>query len=237
MNEYYKFTTGRSGSNVTLHVDNGITYIKKDNVKNCEQVVYNMRNCQLPTPGVINSSADTITMEYLPGITVYEYLLTAGVKELDYLVDTLLHYIEQCLINSVDYDFKYEIKQKCDSTGIQIEFENTVYPRSGIHGDLTFDNMVFYRDKFYFIDFNHTELNSVYFDINKLRQDLDAYWFVRNIGSTVCIKMQVKYIRDKLFTAYPELFDDTVYSFMLSRILPYVDGKDAEFIKEAINIP
>lgn len=232
----YKFKTGRSGSEVTLHVKNGITYVRKDNIKNCEQVVYNMRNCLLPTPTVLNSDRTTIEMEYLPGITVYEYLMTAGVKELDYLVDTLLHYIEQCLINSTDYDFAEEIQHKCNSTGVHIEFDNTVYPRSGIHGDLTFDNMVFYKDKFYFIDFNHTELNSIYFDVNKLRQDLDAYWFIRDIDDSICIKMQVKYIRDKLISAYPDLFDDTVYKFMLSRILPYVSGKDEQFIKEVINI-
>lgn len=227
----YNFTTGRSGATVSLINHNNKTCILKTNVANADKVVEAMNKCCMPTPMVYETTDTSIVMEYLPGVSVYEYLMTTDKNGLDYFVKQIKRYINYCLENSVEYDFKSEIKEKIKSTGVDIKFKNTVYPKGYIHGDLTFDNMVFYNDKLYFIDFNYTPLNSVYFDINKLRQDLDAYWFARN-NDNLDIRIRVNYIREQL---YNEMFDDTLYKFMLSRILPYVDGSDSEFIKRAID--
>ena len=230
----YKFTTGRSGSTVTLIKQNGKTVVRKDNVKNCVQVVDAMRSCIMPTPEVYEYDDNSLVMEYLPGMTVYEYLLTASKNDIDRLIAEISRYIKHCLRNSTEYDFSTEIVNKMRSTGVDINFANTVYPRSYIHGDLTFDNIVYYKDKFYFIDFNYTELNSVYFDVNKLRQDLDAYWFIRNRERSVGIKMQLNYIKCELRKQFTDMFDDKLYKFMLSRILPYVKDDERKFVESAI---
>lgn len=227
----YNFTTGRSGATVSLVNHNNKTCILKTNVANAKKVVEAMNKCCMPTPMVYEHTDTSILMEYLPGINIYEYLMTTDKNGLDYFVNEIKRYISHCLDNSVDYDFKIEIQNKIKSTGIDVQFSRTIYPQSYIHGDLTFDNMVFYDDRLYFIDFNYTPLNSIYFDINKLRQDLDAYWFVRD-KNNLDIQVRVNYIREQLFS---DMFDDTLYKFMLSRILPYVDGSDSKFIKRAID--
>lgn len=227
----YNFTTGRSGATVSLVTYDDKICVLKTNVANANKVVEAMNNCCMPTPTVYEYTDTSIIMEYLPGVSIYEYLMTTDKSGLDYFVNEIKRYIKHCLDNSVDYDFKSEIEDKIKSTGVDVSFTKTVYPKSHIHGDLTFDNMVFYNDRLYFIDFNYTPLNSIYFDINKLRQDLDAYWFARH-KNNIDVQIRVNYIREQL---HNEMFDNALYKFMLSRILPYVQGSDSEFIKRAID--
>jgi tRNA A-37 threonylcarbamoyl transferase component Bud32 len=227
----YRFTTGRSGATVELVTYKNNTCVKKTNIVNADKVVEAMKKCCIPTPHVYEFSDTHIIMEYLSGTNVYEFLMTTDKDGVDYLINEIKRYINHCLDNSTDYDFKNEIEDKIKTTGVDVKFDNTIYPQSYIHGDLTFDNMVIHNDRLYFIDFNYTPLNSVYFDINKLRQDLDAYWFVR-FNDSIDIRLRVNYIREQLFC---EMFNDDIYKFMLSRILPYVSGSDGKFIKRAID--
>lgn len=227
----YNFKTGRSGAIVSLISYKNSICVSKTGVSNADKIVEAMGKCCIQTPKVYEYTDTSIIMEYLPGMSVYEYLMVADKNRLDYFITKIKRYISHCLDNSVDYDFKNEIADKIKSTGVDVQFSRTVYPQSHIHGDLTFDNMVFYNDQLYFIDFNPTLLNSIHFDVNKLRQDLDAHWFVRDKNS-LDIRVRINYIREQLFD---DMFDDTLYKFMLSRILPYVDGSDSQFIKRVID--
>lgn len=230
----HEFKTGRSGSTVALIAYGNSTAIHKTNVRNAEKVVELMRNSPLPTPEVYEYTHSSITLEYIPGIPMRKHIYTMNKCELDRTIGILRDYISDCLSKSTPYDYSAEIAAKELSTGYQARITDPVFPKYNIHGDLTIDNLLCYEGKIYFIDYNYTELDSIYFDVNKLRQDLDGLWFARNNPPNVTVKMNLNYIKRHLDCAFPGMFRDDLYRFQLSRILPYVSGEEHEFIMREI---
>ena len=80
----YNFTVGRSGSTVSLIRYNDVMAIRKDNVRNCPAVVAAMRSSGLLVPEVYEYTDSSMIMEYIPGITMYQYLLESTKEDLDF---------------------------------------------------------------------------------------------------------------------------------------------------------
>lgn len=230
----HEFISGRSGSQVTLIDYNGMPAVKKTNVRNVEKVVQLQTNFAFARPHVYEWRDNCFVQEYIPGIPVRKLLYSADRKQLDLIVNTLKSYIRHCLDNSVMYDYSAEIAAKELSTGYGARITDPHFPKYNIHGDLTIDNLLFYQDQIYFIDFNWTDLDSVYFDVNKLRQDLDGLWFARHNEPNLTLQMNVSYIRRHLDCAFPQMFRDDLYRFQLSRILPYIKGEEYDFVMREI---
>ena len=90
-------------------------------------------------------------------------------------------------------------------------------------------NILFYKDQFYLIDANPTDINSIEFDANKLRQDLDCLWFVRNQNKNLTYKIVCDKISNHLKNKWEFMRNDYILIFMLIRILPYCSD---EFTKQ-----
>ena len=99
-------------------------------------------------------------------------------------------------------------------------------PKSLIHGDFTFDNILHKDGEFYLIDANPTDLCSIYFDGSKLRQDIDGFWFLRNRDDKINFKISCKKISEHLKSKYSFMNYNSLYCFMLSRILPYSKNEE-----------
>jgi hypothetical protein len=66
------------------------------------------------------------------------------------------------------------------------------------------------------IDVSSGDYDSWVFDLAKLRQDLDAKWFLRN--SNVDLTAQLASIKNTLYKRFPLAFDDSIYILMLLRV-------------------
>jgi len=221
--------SGNSGARINLIYNSKLCRyeVVKDNFNKSIESAKILNSLPFHTPEIYEVTQDKIVMEYIDGITIKTYLSTATHTDIDRLKAFLCQYIDQCLNNSQEYDFTDEISQKVLSLKPYIDlsnlFKNTnlVFPRSLIHGDFTLENIIFSNNNFYFIDGNPTNLNSIVFDFNKLRQDIEFSWFIRNIEVQTSYKMDCGYLLHQLKKKYPSLYNNDITILMLSRILPY----------------
>lgn len=223
---------GHSGATVSLYTDNGKYKVIKENYAKARESVDILNALPFNTPEVYEVTDDKIVMEYVNGQDMKSYLLSATDADIDRLVDFITEYVEWCLDNSINVDFYEQVYSKIMTLGKHINISNLLQekwsgmPQSLIHGDFTLENIMFANDKFYLIDANPTDLNSVYFDINKLRQDLDCLWFVRNEKNKLHYKIVCDKISGRLKKRFNFMQKDTIMILMLSRILPYTKDSD-----------
>lgn len=235
MNILHQFTNGHSGSSVYLVEVNNQLSVYKTNIKNVNEVIKSHDLLPFKKPKIYNYTDTSILMEYIPGISIKTYLETDSVTDLDRLVDYISSYYDFCLQNINTYkDFFDIVKHKQQSVNeycegnLSFEF-NTVLPQSLTHGDFTFDNMIYYQGEFYMIDISPTMWDSIYFDANKLRQDLTGLWFVRAEKNKLVYRKNCKYIYDCLDKKYPNIFNDHIYKLMLGRVLMYSNRSSYEY--------
>jgi tRNA A-37 threonylcarbamoyl transferase component Bud32 len=110
-----------------------------------------------------------------------------------------------------------------------------ILPQSLCHGDFTLENLIYSKDnQFYMIDPSTGPHDSWIFDIAKMRQDFDGQWFIRN--SNIDLSVQLKTLRDQLYTKFPEAFDDSLYILMLLRVYRHckVDSLEHKLIIQEI---
>ncbi len=217
---------GHSGSSVYLVEKDNKHYVYK-NVDNAEQCVEVLKGLPFPVPEIIEVGKDFILMEYLPGLDMKQYLTYAGSSEIKQLTNFLVDYITSSFETSSQYDFGKELWEKYSQIKDHADIITHVakiptdLPKGIVHGDLTLENIIFYNNKFYFIDAHPTNLNSIYFDANKLRQDINGLWFVREETDLVNYAVSCNLIYSTLLKKFDNLFNDNIYAFMLARILPY----------------
>lgn len=240
MLQLVKHLKGHSGATVSLYKEDSEYFVIKENYARARESVDLLNALPFPTPTVYEVSDNRIVMEYINGLDIKTYLEAADTNQIEMLVDFLSEYITYCLNNSVMYDYNQEVLSKKQSIKKHINLEklnfNTNLNKSIIHGDFTLENILYYNNQFYFIDANPTDLDSIVFDVNKLRQDLDCLWFVRNEKNQLHFKIICAKIKEKLEKRFPDLFDDKIFIFMLSRILPYTkDRVTKNFLKKEIN--
>jgi tRNA A-37 threonylcarbamoyl transferase component Bud32 len=229
-----KHLKGHSGAKVSLYVEDNEYFVIKENYKKARESVEILNALPFPTPHVYEVTDDKIVMDYINGQDMKSYLLTATEKEIQNLIDFISGYVNWCLDNSTNVDFYEQVYSKIMTLGNDINISYLLkekwsdIPQSLIHGDFTLENIMYANGKFYLIDANPTELNSVYFDINKLRQDLDCLWFVRNEKEKIHYKIVCEKISKELKKRFNFMQKDTIMVLMLSRILPYTKDSDTK---------
>ena len=239
MTKLIKELKGHSGVNVNLYDDN--TVVKSGYTK-ARQSVEILEKLPFNTPHVYSVTDDTITMEYVAGEDIGSYFEHGDNESVDNIIKFIDEYFDWCLANSHPYCFDDELEFKVLELGPFMNMgpviANLKYnmPKSVIHGDFTFDNILHKDGEFYLIDANPTPLSSIHFDGAKLRQDLDGYWFLRNKENNSNIKICCLKIREHLKFKYKFMNNNALYSFMLSRILPYSkDEQTTKFLTKEMN--
>jgi hypothetical protein len=218
---------GHSGYGVFLVEENGKPFVYKLVGEHAAESASILDSLPFPTPEIVKVDDSSILMEYLPGIDMKQYLTYASNQDLKLLISFLSNYIEYSLNNSSLYNFELEITKKHSDLKEYVDIDNCisnipkVLPRGLIHGDLTLENIIFYNKQFYFIDAQYTTLNSIYFDANKIRQDINGLWFLREEQHKMNYVLSCNEIYKQLNNQFPQLFDNNIYAFMLARILPY----------------
>jgi RIO-like serine/threonine protein kinase len=230
-----QFISGRSGAKVYLAEKNGIVGVYKTNVKDPYGVYELSKKLPFRTPEIYDISDDSIFMEYINGRPLKDVLRDNDPIKIEIVSDFILSYVDYALNSSLGmYDFSEIINKKIEQVSEFVSTSylsniKTVYPTSITHGDFTFDNMIYCENEVCLIDLSPTPFTSVYFDMNKLRQDLTGYWFVRQEPSYAPWVSACNKIYSIIDTKHPSMFDDGLYNLMISRILPYCKNNDFDF--------
>jgi len=242
---------GHSGCKIKLYEDNGKYIVHKTGSEKLKQsaiILDNLRQLGFNTPLVYDADNDFMSMEYINGIDMKTYILNGNQNDINKLVEFLNFYIKT-LSNESSIDILPNLVSKLHNIEKVTDLSNLNFtcldlleklPKTSscgsIHGDFTLDNILFYKDKFYLIDANPTELNYINFDAIKIRQDLDCLWFVRNEKDTLNYRIVCQQISKQLKNKWSFLNNDYILIFMLMRILPYCkDDKTKNFLITEIN--
>ena len=197
-----------------------------------------------------------ILMDYIYANNFIEYFEKASPQDIDHFIDNFIKYIhneiDKCEIKKVSKNvfidkFNSVVKncekndllkgnmrvksilKDCENvfTNMPEEFE---IPVGICHGDLTFSNILFSSNKFYFIDYLDSFIETPIQDIVKLRQDTKYFWstmMYKKKYDVVRLNIIFNYIDDKIsehfgnFEYYYRNYDRLQLMNIL-RILPYV---------------
>ena len=206
-----------------------------------------------------------ILMDYIYANNFIDYFEKASPQDIDHFIDNFIKYIhneiDKCEIKKVAKNvfidkFNSVVKncekndllkgnmrvksilKDCENvfTNMPEEFE---IPVGICHGDLTFSNILFSSNKFYFIDYLDSFIETPIQDIVKLRQDTKYFWskmMYKKKYDVVRLNIIFNYIDDKIsehfgnFEYYYRNYDRLQLMNIL-RILPYVkEEKVRDFV-------
>lgn len=143
----------------------------------------------------------SVKMDYVYSKNFVEFFEQAGFEQIDYLIDSLIHYVDSEVEESemsvvpdrVVIDKFEDVKRKtlanpllgedkairdllAKSESIFNNLGDLNIPVGICHGDLTFSNILFNGNNYYLIDFLDSFIESPLLDIVKLRQDTAWLW-------------------------------------------------------------
>lgn len=179
-------------------------------------------------------------MEYIPGLSFNEYFSVANYLDVDFVIKTLFHYFDFLISSSKRHKINNQITKKLnllESTTIHKEYIcflkdkfliNDIFaPKSFCHGDLTFTNILFHKNRLFFIDFLDSYVDSFICDLVKLKQDLYYFWNL-NIqkNESLRIKQIYRIIWNKIYNRYSDYIESECFQILDSlnslRIEPYL---------------
>jgi RIO-like serine/threonine protein kinase len=234
---------GHSGCKIFLKENKSGLYVEKTgNIeRNFNQMKF-LYDSGYPVPKIFSSDKNFITMEYIHGLDMKNYLIHNNTHQLfNFLCQLLDSFSEDSEIK--DYTETYYNKLKwlddCDEMPFTKEELIAKLPKllvkSTYHGDLTLENIMYTDPGFHLIDPVTIEYDSYIFDIAKLRQDLECKWFLRNTNVKLEVKLQN--LQNKLRRQYEDAFDDNLLILMLLRVYLHTKQGDDnhKFIMKEIN--
>jgi tRNA A-37 threonylcarbamoyl transferase component Bud32 len=133
------FSVGLSGcklelidSRVLRKYSSSTSYNLRLSLQVNKQVLFSRRILKnVDTPKVYNIRDEYFDMEYIPGKSFVEFFSTSSIKDIEFVIDTLFEYF----IN------------------VQSNINEKIVPKTFCHGDLTFNNIIFHKNRLFFIDF------------------------------------------------------------------------------------
>ena len=206
-----------------------------------------------------------ILMDYIYANNFIDYFEKASPQDINHFIDNFIQYIhneiDNCEIKKISknvYIDKFNsvvknceknellkgnmrvksILKDCEKVFTNLP-EEIELPVGICHGDLTFSNILFASNKFYFIDYLDSFIETPIQDIVKLRQDTKYFW------STMMYKKKYDVVRLNIIFDYidnkiAEHFEEFEYYFRnydslqlmnILRILPYVkEEKIRDFV-------
>ena len=198
-----------------------------------------------------------ILMDYIYAKNFIDYFENASREDINHFIDTFIAYInaelnvckienvnksvfvnkftsvcENCKNNKLTKDNKNVNVILNECTKIFDNLPDTLQlPVGKCHGDLTFSNILFTTNKFYFIDYLDSFIETPIQDIVKLRQDTKYFWSTMMYTKkydVVRLNMIFDYIDNRIHSyfeehnSYYKNYYETLQVMNILRILPYV---------------
>jgi hypothetical protein len=190
-------------------------------------------------------------MEYVAGKSFDEFFSMASVNDIEFIVSTLFDYFDTLISTARNIDATKQILDKLDSLKEKssypkyieflrkyVEDNRMIVPHTFCHGDLTFANIIFHKNRLFFIDFLDCYVDTFLSDLIKLKQDLHHLWAVRNQDVyTNRIHQIYEYMWDKLEVRYADYMTKSFHILDVInalRIEPYLTSDSQRVILEGI---
>ena len=217
-----------------------------------KQVVFGNRIYKnIDAPKVYDTQQNYFDMEYVAGKSFDEFFSTASVNDVEFVVSTLFDYFDALISTARSFDATKQILSKIDSLKEKsshkkyieflrkyVEDNKIIVPHTFCHGDLTFANIIFHKNRLFFIDFLDCYVDTFLSDLVKLKQDLHHLWAVRNQDVySNRIHQIYQYIWDKLEVRYESFMNENFHILDVMnalRIEPYLTSDDQRVILEGI---
>ena len=217
-----------------------------------KQIVFSKRIYKnIETPKVHDIKESHFDMDYVSGQNFEEFFSIASVNDVEFVVSTLFDYFDTLISTARSFDATNKILTKIDSLKEKsshkkyieflrkyVEDNQIIVPHTFCHGDLTFANIIFHKNRLFFIDFLDCYVDTFLSDLVKLKQDLHHLWSVHNQDVySVRIHQIYQYIWDKLEVRYESFMNESfhILDVMNSlRIEPYLTSDSQRVILEGI---
>ena len=217
-----------------------------------KQVVFGNRIYKnIDSPKVYDIQKNYFDMEYVAGKSFEEFFSIASVNDIEFVVSTLFDYFDTLISTARNVDASNKILKKIASLKEKtsypkyieflrkyVEDNRIIVPHTFCHGDLTFANIIFHKNRLFFIDFLDCYVDTFLSDLVKLKQDLHHLWAVRNQDVySNRIHQIYQYIWDKLEVRYESFMNENFHILDVMntlRIEPYLTSDDQRVILEGI---
>ena len=217
-----------------------------------KQVVFGNRIYKnIDAPKVYDIQKNYFDMEYVAGKSFEEFFSIASVNDIEFVVSTLFDYFDTLISTARNIDATKQILAKLDSLKEKssyskyieflrkyVEDNRMIVPHTFCHGDLTFTNIIFHKNRLFFIDFLDCYVDTFLSDLVKLKQDLHHLWAARNQDVySNRIHQIYQYIWDKLEVRYESYLNEGFHILDVInalRIEPYLTSDSQRVILESI---
>jgi tRNA A-37 threonylcarbamoyl transferase component Bud32 len=243
MEKILKTLNGYSGSKIYLMSDDNKVFIRKiDNVDRNYERLIELKKLKYNVPSVYKKDNNVLDMEYIKGLDIKTYL---SINNIDLLLNYIFDLIDNFSKISKEKDYTETYNKKLSWIDESKVFPFTkkeliaslppILPSSIYHGDLTLENIIYDTNTFYLIDCMTSDYDSWIFDLAKMRQDSNCFWFIRSTEDKN-LKKYLSIIDDKIVKKYPILKNNSLLILMLLRVYLYTkDGsEDQKFILKEI---
>ena len=240
------------GSNILRKHSSSESYNKRLELQVKKQELFSnqvFRNVE--TPKVLRKEDSYFDMEYVTGRSFDEYFSVCSVNDIDFVFDSLCGYFDGLISNAQYYQpevSKKRLLDKINSLETHTNHLTDLYhirqmvnsitmkiPQTFCHGYLTFTNIIFNKNRLYYIDFLDCFIDSFLCDLIKLKQDLYYHWSldvqgiknlrIRQIYSFLWRKLEKRY------SQYVETIEFDVLDILNTlRIEPYLTNDDQRLI-------
>jgi len=254
-----KLETGLSGCKLELIDSNTLrkhssspSYNKRLDLQVKKQELFSnqvFRNVE--TPKVLSKGDSYFDMEYVTGRSFDEYFSVCSVNDIDFVFDSLCGYFDGLISNAQYYQpevSKKRLLDKINSLETHTNHLTDLYhirqmvssitmkiPQTFCHGDLTFTNIIFNKNRLYYIDFLDCFIDSFLCDLIKLKQDLYYHWSLDVQGiKNLRIRQIYSFLWRKLEKRYSQYVETIEFDILdvlnTLRIEPYLTNEDQRLI-------
>ena len=240
------------GSNTLRKHSSSLSYNKRLELQVKKQELFSnqvFRNVE--TPKVLRKEDSYFDMEYVTGRSFDEYFSVCSVNDIDFVFDSLCGYFDGLISNAQYYQpevSKKRLLDKINSLETHTNHLTDLYhirqmvssitmkiPQTFCHGDLTFTNIIFNKNRLYYIDFLDCFIDSFLCDLIKLKQDLYYHWSldvqgIKNLRIRQIYSFLWKKLEDR-YRQYVETIEFDVLDILNTlRIEPYLTNEDQRLI-------
>ena len=240
------------GSNILRKHSSSQLYNKRLELQVKKQELFStqvFRNVE--TPRVLSKEDSYFDMEYVTGRSFDEYFSVCSLDDIDFVFDSLCGYFDGLISNAQYYQpevSKKRLLDKINSLETHTNHLTDLYhirqmvssitmkiPQTFCHGDLTFTNIIFNKNRLYYIDFLDCFIDSFLCDLIKLKQDLYYHWSLDVQGiKNLRIRQIYSFLWEKLEQRYCKYVDTIEFNVLdilnTLRLEPYLTNEDQRII-------
>tara|TARA_R100000655_G_scaffold82436_1_gene121983 strand:+ start:81 stop:917 length:837 start_codon:yes stop_codon:yes gene_type:complete len=240
------------GSNILRKHSSSQSYNKRLELQVKKQELFStqvFRNVE--TPKVLSKGDSYFDMEYVTGRSFDEYFSICSVDDIDFVFDSLCGYFDGLISHSQYYQpevSKKRLLDKINSLETHTNHLTDLYhirqmvssitmniPQTFCHGDLTFTNIIFNKNRLYYIDFLDCFIDSFLCDLIKLKQDLYYHWSLDVQGvKSLRIRQIYSFLWERLEQRYCKYVDTIEFNVLdilnTLRLEPYLTNDDQRII-------